>query len=244
MKYFTFVTLLLIAVSSFGQDRQLRIAVVDTGLDLKDARFSKHLCQTGHKNFVDGQGLEDFLGHGTCVASIIQNYAGDSNYCLMIYKFYTPSSHSDLTVQREVQAFEEAVKNHADIINLSAGGSDENIAEREFIKKHPKTIFVVAAGNEGENLDTGHSYFPASLAYENIFAIGAVDKDGKRVYTSNYGKNIHNEFGKDVSCLGPDNKTTVMTGTSMATGVFTGKLIDKFSKTHKNGVNDAHKLGF
>jgi hypothetical protein len=55
----------------------VRVAVIDTGLNLKDSRFT-HLCKDGHYDLSDTS-IEDTEGHGTHIASLIQKYAGDSN---------------------------------------------------------------------------------------------------------------------------------------------------------------------
>lgn len=258
MKYSVLSVLICFSISSCHKNiireqpkgkvvhKQLRVAIIDTGLNFKDPNFSKHLCPSGHKNFVVEESMKDMEGHGTCIASIIETYAGKSDYCLLIYKFYSKSVSSAKNIEREALALSEAVKNDADIVNLSAGGPGFSDLERDTIKDNDDTVFSVCAGNEGQNLDiAGNEYYPASLFYDNIFPIGSIDKKGKISKFSNYGKKIKiYEVGEDVKCLSIYDKDVMDSGTSMATAIFTGKLIDKLSKTNKNGVNDVHKLGF
>ncbi len=235
MKFGILILSLLLAVPSLATNKcqQIRIAVVDTGLDLTDPRFKTHICHTGHKNFVEDESINDTHGHGTFVAGLIQQYASKSNYCLLIYKYYSESASGSLNLKRESMAFREAIKNGASIINFSGGGGGFNEEEALLIAKNPKVTFVVAAGNEGEDLDVpGNYYFPASLFYKNMHVVGAIDSHGDRSKTSNYSKKIYDtELGENAISFLPNGKMGHMSGTSMATGIFSGKLVDKLSKS-------------
>lgn len=212
-------------------DTQIRIAVVDTGLNLNDPRFTKHLCATGHKDFT-GAGIVDVNTHGTHVAGLIEKYAGNSNYCLLIYKYYTDSDYGELNTTHEVLAFKEAIKNGADIINLSAGGPEFSEQEALVIVEHPKVVFVVAAGNDGKDLDDPENKsYPASLFYNNMFVIGSVDSQGYRSTTSNYGEKVKYAEGENVVSYSPGGLNMIKSGTSMATAIFSGKLVARSTKT-------------
>ncbi len=231
-----FLALLLISAANAPHlPATIKVAVVDTGLDLSDPRFKNHICPTGHKNFVEGETLKDVNDHGTHVAGLIQGYAGNSNYCFLIYKYYTDSAPMLLNLSREILAFQEAVKNGASVINFSGGGPGFNEDEALFIKYHPEVTFVVAAGNEGKNLDIpGNEYYPASLFYGNMEVVGGIDRNNKRVLSSNYGKKVENkELGQYVYSYLPNGKIGPMTGTSMATAIHTGKLIKRMSDANQ-----------
>lgn len=213
-----------------------RIAVIDTGLNLEDPRFKNHLCKTGHKNFVTNETMEDTLQHGTHVAGLIELYAGNSNYCLLIYKYYSYSATGSENLKREVLSFKEAIKNKADIINYSGGGNAFSEEEAKLIAKNPQTTFVVAAGNERQSLDIpGNEFWPASLFYKNMRVVGALDKKGNRLASSNYGKKVqYQEIGEDVFSFLPNGKTGRMSGSSMSTAIISGKLVDRLSKSCEN----------
>jgi subtilisin family serine protease len=207
--------------------RQLRIAVIDTGLNLTDPRFQDHLCKTGHKDFT-GEGIKDLVDHGTHVVGIIQQNAGNANYCLLIYKFYSFAVSGKLNQEREVMALKQAIKDKADIVNISGGGESKYNPEKEVIKHNPRTLFVVAAGNDHHDLDLKCDYYPACLGFNNILVIGSLNSEGVRSNFSNYGSVVSTyEIGEDVLSTLPDNREGRMSGTSMATAVYTGKLIRK-----------------
>lgn len=218
--------LILVAISTSAL-AQTRVAVIDTGLDLDDPRFKSHLCSTGHRDFTNST-LNDAEGHGTHIVGLIQEYAKDADYCLLIYKFYQEDSGN---TKREVLAIKEAIKNHANVINFSGGGPGFNDEEYEIIKHNPKIIFIVAAGNEGVSLagSTKDYYYPASygLSYglSNIIAVGNLSEDNVRNPTSNYSERLVWEIGTNVVSTLPEDHIGIMTGTSQATAIHTGKFL-------------------
>lgn len=224
MKY---AILILTLLTSLANADTLRVAVVDTGLNLNDSRFAGHLCIDNHKDFT-GTGIIDSNGHGTMVAGLIEKYAGKGDYCLLIYKYYQSTVPGIVNMKHEVEAFLEAIADGAKIINLSGGGEDFNEDESLLIKLHPEITFVVAAGNSGKNLDLpGNVYYPASYYYNNIVVVESVNEKGEKSSFSNYGKKVeYKELGEDVTSYDINGSGTG-SGTSFACAIHTGKLIRK-----------------
>lgn len=222
-----------------SEKRPLKIAVVDTGLDRNDPRFSKVLCKMGHRNFTDGTNdTKDTHGHGTHVAGLIKQYAGESGYCLVILKFYDEKAKGDKNLDSSIQAFKWASQIGVDIVNFSGGGSEFVSSEYETISSASNTTFIVAAGNESQDIRLKlNKYYPASYELSNIFVVGNVSPQGSRSPSSNYGDpRIVWEVGEKLVSTMPCVKTQLglnfncegqMTGTSQATAVHTGKLIGK-----------------
>lgn len=209
---------------------QTRVAILDSGLDLSDPRFTTHLCPSGHKNFVPTEKIDDIQGHGTHIAGIIKKFANKSNYCLLIYKYYSDSANGSQNMSREVAALQEAIKNKADIVNLSGGGPEFDEDEYSIIKNNPQVTFVVAAGNKSKNLDIpGNEYYPASYWLKNEFIVGAGDYS-----ESNYGSKVLHEPGFEVLSTLPytvePSGMGYVSGSSMSTARYTGKLVDKLSQ--------------
>lgn len=242
MKFAVTLLLLMTPISTgFTSDcqKQLKVAIIDTGLNLDDPRFKDHLCPYGHKDFT-GQGLDDVEGHGTHVAGSIVKFADHANYCLLIYKYYTEGSTDSQRLGWELLSLEEAIKNGANIVNFSGGGGGFNETESLLIQYNPKVTFVVAAGNEHHDIDIrGNEYYPASYFFINEIVVGALDKNGKRVSSSNWGKKVKWELGENILSTIPcknrsglvDGCNGYMTGTSMATSVVTGKILAKTLKS-------------
>lgn len=217
--------LLLFANVALAED--VRVVVMDTGLDITDSRFVPYLCRDGHRDFT-GEGLRDFNGHGTHVAGTIVQYAGSRGYCLVIYKFFA-WQHS---VKFYLDALSTIVDTKPPFVNLSAGGARAELAERISIKMAKDTTFVVAAGNENEDI-TVVPYYPASYPFPNIIAVGSIKENGLKTDTSNYGSLVKAwEVGENVSSTCRDGSYCKMTGTSMAAAIHTGKLVRQYVETH------------
>ncbi len=206
----------------------LTVGVIDTGLDLTDPRFSKVLCASGHKDLT-GEGISDRIGHGTHVAGLIMEYAKKkTGYCMVIIKYYKKNGVGSTNGMRFSQGIEIAASMHLPIVNISGGGGD--FSEREYlaIRNAPSTHFIVAAGNEGKNTDyIQNYYYPASYGLSNITSVGALAQDGAtRFEGSNYGSNIKAwEIGENVYSTAIGGRTKAMSGTSISTGIHTGKVV-------------------
>ena len=216
----------LLFLSSLLYADTLKVAVLDTGLNLKDERFTSVLCKSGHANFSREAGIEDKFGHGTHVTGLIKQYAKNADYCLMIIKFI--GARGEASISSEVYGIEHAINNGAKIINISSGGKGFNEYESLIIEANPKVKFIVAAGNESSDIESNH-YYPAyySRYFSNVYVVGALNEAGNISSQSNYGALV--KFWE----LGDNVMSTWITGykelsgTSMATGIFTGKMINK-----------------
>lgn len=226
------ILLLIMQQGSFassGCDQEpLKIAVIDTGLNLDDPRFAEHLCKTGHMNFVMNNDRPiDEHGHGTHVTGLIQQYAGKGNYCFLIYKYYSDANPGSVNLKNTVKAIHAAVENGATIINYSGGGPE--FAEDEYlsIKNSPKVTFIVAAGNEHHDIDITKDYYPANYNLTNEIIVGSLNAAGTRASTSNWATKtqIVWEVGDSVLSTFPGEKTGYMSGTSQATAIHTGKVV-------------------
>lgn len=202
-----------------------KVAIVDTGLDLKDPRFQDVICKDGHWDFVtNSPSVVDEHGHGTHVAGLIKKYAKDSkNYCLLIYRYYAEDGQN---VTRFVKAIKMAIDNGADFVNVSGGGVEYSREEYELIKTHPNVTFVVAAGNDGRQLNNSYKYFPASYNLPNEVVVGNHNFFCKKAASSNYGSIVKAwEPGVSVISTLPNGVTGSMTGTSQSTAIHTGKML-------------------
>lgn len=219
------VLFIYVFTGALGAKEPIRVGVIDTGLDLSDPRFSGVLCSSGHKDYT-GDGMEDTHGHGTHVAGLIMKYAGLSGYCLVILKYYSNKKSDMENMWAESQAIYDSVQMKLTIVNYSGGGSSPSMYEREIIDKSSEVTFIVAAGNNGRNL-MEEPFYPASYGLPNIIVVGALNKEGiDRYKNSNYGPVVNAwEIGEDVVSTYPNGKRVMLSGTSMATAIHTGKII-------------------
>ena len=107
---------------------------------------------------------------------------------------------------------------HARIVNASLGGAAAPVqAVEQVIASHPDTLFVVAAGNDGLNLDTS-AYYPCESPRPNVLCVGASDPNDEKADFSNYSPTAVDVYAPGtliVSTMG--SAYVYMEGTSMAT---------------------------
>lgn len=221
--------LLLFSTISFAKD-PIRVVVLDTGLNPNDIRFKFHLCESGHRDFTNSS-IYDNEGHGTHVVGSIVKYAEKSNYCIIIVKFFNTHDTKDMNTMSSLMAMFYIKALEPDIVNFSGGGGGFDLSEYLLLKSSKKTIFVVAAGNQGKNLDSDCYYYPACYNLDNILVVGALGSNGKIWKSSNYGSVVdYYEHGENIMSTTPNGSDETKTGTSMATSITTGKLIKLMDK--------------
>ena len=115
------------------------------------------------------------------------------------------------------------------LINFSGGGYDYSKREHDAINLAISRGIkvVVAAGNDGRNMDKSCTYFPACLPKSsNLFPVGSLDNDGKVLASSNRGGPVINWAPglMQYSAL-PGNRHGTMSGTSQATANYSNKLL-------------------
>lgn len=223
----------------------IRVAVIDTGFDsesdwasiLKTYKYMRKpkLCTYGHQDFT-GFGLQDHNGHGTHIASTIAFNAKDSNYCLIILKFFDKIENSDYAQLNTILALKRAIELKVDMINYSAGGNTRSAEECDVIKNALDLgiTVVTAAGNEANNINV-LPYYPA-MCDSRIKVVANIKYNGDYHTTSNYSDGgpmsrlLYKEIGDHVLGLTPNNTVGFMTGTSQAAAIFTGKTIQAHQK--------------
>lgn len=150
-------------------------------------------------------------GNGVGIAGIVQS----DHVKVMAVKALGGSDGSGTTASI-IQAIQYAEANGAQICNLSLGSSQNDPALYCTIASS-KMLFVVAAGNDGTDLETAPSY-PASYDLDNLIAVANIRYDGELDPTSSYGAASVDLAapGSYILSTTPGNTYSYMTGTSMA----------------------------
>ena|GEM_PF-2732700 len=198
----------------------LVVAIIDSGIHVNHEDLRANLWVNGDEipgdgidndrngyiddvngmNAEDGNGsIDDTGGHGTnvagCVAALGNNGLGVVGVAwrakLMICKF--GDFDNDIPSENILACMDYAIKNGANIINCSFGGTTRTAAEFAKIKeaRDAGILVIVSAGNSGRFFDNGNSdrrpLYPANYALDNIVSVGSINRTGAVSDFSNYG---------------------------------------------------------
>ncbi|MCR6545724.1 S8 family serine peptidase [Dehalobacterium formicoaceticum] len=180
------------------------VAVIDTGVYRDHPDLVNADIRAGWDYYFDDFCYWDDDGHGTNVTGIIgaktNNYLGIAglNWDVAIVPLNVDSGGGITYTSDEIEAIYDATEIECDVINLSLGGSESSLAERNAVSyaiSHG-TIVVAAAGNDG----TFAYDYPAS--YDGVISVGSVNRNLTRSVFSQYNNKI------DVTAPGEDIYTT------------------------------------
>ncbi|MEX2196160.1 MAG: S8 family serine peptidase [Thermoleophilaceae bacterium] len=173
-------------------DSSVVVGVVDTGIAPDHPDLSAHLV--AGKDFVHDDDLPgDLDGHGTHVAGTIgaigNNGTGVTGVAqqvglmpLRVLDHTGSGSWADVA-----EAFTYAASQGVKIVNASLGGGYSSTV-RAAVENAPGTLFVVAAGNDGFDVDAaGNHAYPCELDSPNVLCVAASDHADARASFSNWG---------------------------------------------------------
>jgi serine protease len=182
-------------------DRQVVVAVVDTGIAFEDFGPFRKAPDWGDTVFVTGFNALDGTSHanddnfhGTHVASTIAEatnnglgVAGLAFGCaLMPVKVLNADGEGSFFDIAEGIRFAAHASPRANVINMSLGGEGDSSEIRSAVDDavNRGVVIVAAAGNDGRGVVS----FPA--AYKNVIAVGATDATKATTSYTNFGPEI------------------------------------------------------
>lgn len=126
------------------------------------------------------------------------------------------------SVQNAVRAIRYVIDRGAKIVNLSWGGTSYTQDFYDVIAFNPEVLFVVSAGNDGDDLGVFPQY-PASYSLPNMIVVGASNSLDLYPTWSNYGNFVDLAApGVGIYSTGPRNDYLIMDGTNIATPFVSG----------------------
>lgn len=199
-------------------NNKVKIAILDSGVDWGndiDLAYQTSLVpgeEEMTQMFMDGS------GHGSSVASLIaakDNGEGITgiNPNAEIYSYRVLGDGNKAPISRVVEAIYMAINHKVNIINMSFGISEYSETLEKAVQDAADAgiLVVAAAGNTGSE---GVQY-PA--AYDEVMAVGAVDKDGSVEQYSAKGEELDLVSpGELVRTTGFIGSEEVVSGTSLA----------------------------
>ena len=226
--------------SSEKGDSRIRIAVIDTGIDLEHEDLSARIDKDNAYNFAnENSNVSDGHGHGTHVAGTIgaltDNSIGIAGVSwqgeilpLKVLDESGSGNTADLAAAIKYAAgLDENSEDMGpvDIINLSLGSKSDSQTLRDAIDAAvgEGILIVGAAGNEGRS----SLIYPA--AYENVIAVGAANQFGELTSYSNYGPELDfiapgGDSSSGILSTYKDNGYAELNGTSMAAPHISGLI--------------------
>ncbi|MCF4140613.1 type VII secretion-associated serine protease mycosin [Streptomyces sp. Tue 6430] len=188
----------------------VRVAVVDTGVDVKNPQLTAAVDAKSGRNLLpknlkdeDGEPIErgaengttDTVGHGTKVAGIIaaRPVGGTGFVGLAPEATIIPIQQNDAEGHGDTgtlaDAIRYAVQAKAQVINISQDTSQAAEPDADLKKAIDealarKVVVVASAGNDGAGGNTKKTY-PAS--YEGVLAVAASDRNNERASFSQSG---------------------------------------------------------
>ncbi|GIW25904.1 S8 family serine peptidase [Meiothermus sp.] len=217
---------------NFGQG--IKVAVIDTGIDLNHPMFQGRLAPSGEwldeigKDPIPQEESGTMYGHGTAVAGLILQVAPRAT----ILPIRALAADGSGSVSNLIAAISHAIDMGAHIINLSLGTTDNGSPLRNLIDSAvSRGIYVVASsGNTGDL--TPH--YPAAWASGNryILSVGSVSVAGTLSSFTSYGTNLEILApGEAMVSAYPNSQIGSFTGTSFAAPQISGNLALLMSDT-------------
>jgi len=223
--------------------RQVKVAILDTGIDRTHQCLSNFVDTNLSKNFTSGSTTDttDRQGHGTHVAGTIASYgsvSGVMQEASLVSIKVLGDNGSGSTYGIE-QGILYAASIDADVVNMSLGGgnysSTFNAACQTAVSKG--VIIVAASGNESASSIS----YPA--AYSSVIAVGAVNSSKQRASFSNYGTGLAVMApGYNIYSTSPGGAFKTMSGTSMASPHVAGVMGLMRSFDRNISVADATRI--
>ncbi len=210
-----------------SKGKGVRVAVIDTGVDMKNPQLTRAVDASSGANYLPEKdskgepidrgkddGTTDTVGHGTRVAGIIAARPAEKTGFVGLAPEATiiPIKQNDAeghgTAETLAAAIRHAIRAKADVINISQ--DTQNAVEPDPALKQAvdaaldKEIVVVAsAGNDGLGGTVKRTY-PAS--YDGVLAVASSDRNNERAAFSQAGEFV------DVAAPGVDMISTVPKG--------------------------------
>lgn len=199
----------------FGM-QQVRVAVLDTGVNETEARLIPYL-EKGI-SLIPTENVQDLNGHGTKVSYLITDQA-PTNIRIVPIKIMNRIGRT--SIYTVIEGLYAAKEQQVSIINLSFGAivSSEtlNLAITDLTTQG---ITVVAAvGNSG---GVG-AYYPAR--YENVIGVGSYDEEGAIASFSQTGEGVDVfVIGTNMNTIDLDGNNIYGKGTSLSSAYMTKQL--------------------
>lgn len=212
----------LSAAHQVALGRDVRVAVIDTGLDASHPELAQAVSESYD---AIGEGKPEPEAHGTAVAGIvaarqqIRGMAPDARVLAVRAFAGGDKRKPEATTLSLIKGLDWAALNNARVVNMSFAGPKDRMLQEAIEEAEARgLIMVAAAGNGGPK---AASAYPA--AYERVIAVTASDSDDQVYEKANRGSYVAIAApGVDILAPAPQAAYDVSSGTSMAAAHVSG----------------------
>jgi subtilisin family serine protease len=217
------------AWSILNQKRQIKVAVVDTGVDYNHPDLKNRVRKDLGYNFINNtRDAMDDNWHGTHVAGIIAAEAGnkigitgvvgETDVVIIPVKVLDKDGQGSSDIM--AKGIKYAADAGADIINFSVGFKVKDKFIEDAIKyaRDKGAFVVVSSGNDSSNCD-----FTSPASDDGAYTVGSIGKINLASVFSNFGHSVKTAApGEDILSTIPGGEYDYRSGTSMAAPVAAG----------------------
>ncbi|MBK9293406.1 MAG: S8 family serine peptidase [Oligoflexia bacterium] len=186
-----------------------KIAILDTGYTKKSELNIK-----GYNFVHNNPNFNDDHGHGSHITNIISSIVPQAE----LHALKVIDLNGDVYPQAVAKAIEYAISNSIKIINCSWYVETTETRESFKLAQEAGILVVVAADNDGKNLDIDVGY-PASFNFNNMLNIAATTNNDKLTIMSSWGRKFTHIGAPGENILAGGK---VMSGTSQAAAHVSG----------------------
>ncbi len=203
------------------------VALIDTGVNYLLPELSVRLARDRHNGLLgydywdldrrpfDADPVRSLFfpsRHGTRTASVVAAEAPVAK--IVPYRYPRPD------MSRMGALVDDAARHHVRLVNMSLASRDfaRWVAYHAAARRHPNMLFVVAAGNDGRDIDQVPMY-PAALPLANQITVTAATHAGRLMRDANWGRHSVDLMVPAAGILvtGFDGKPARASGSSYAT---------------------------
>ncbi len=218
-----------LAWSAGKQKKQIKVAVVDTGVDYNHPDLKNRVLKDLGYNFINNsKDIMDDNWHGTHVAGIIaadatnnigiSGIVGDFDVKIIPVKVLDDKGEGSSDIM--AKGIKYSADAGADIINFSVGFDvkDSYIADAIRYARNKGVFVVVSAGNNGVNCDVS-----SPAGDEGAYTVASVNSADEKSTFSNFGYSVKIAApGENILSTIPGGGYDYRSGTSMSAPVVAG----------------------
>lgn len=195
----------------------INVLVIDTGASSKNIKAQKYLMNYD----------ESLTDHGPAIINTI--LADNGNWLCDNVKIDVCVYTQNRDLISYIECLEKAKEKSYDIINMSLTGQGQLKQEKQLLIDITKnSIVVVAAGNNGIQVNGNEKQYPAVYLYEGLINFYVVNNLPST--TSNFGDYTITMNGENILTKDKDNNNVYMSGTSFSAARYTHAILQAWCK--------------